>query len=45
MFANKHQRSDLIPEGNIIGAADIGAKSVDEFIQSALADIASKVIW
>ncbi len=27
------------------GEGDIGAKSVDEFLQSALADVASKVIW
>ncbi|MBR6786282.1 MAG: threonine--tRNA ligase, partial [Clostridia bacterium] len=27
------------------GEGDIGAKSVDEFAQSALADIATKVIW
>ena len=27
------------------GEGDLGAKSVDEFIRSALADVASKVIW
>ena len=27
------------------GEGDLGAKSVDEFIASALADIASKKIW
>lgn len=27
------------------GEGDIGAKSLDEFAQSALADIASKKIW